>query len=116
MKEIKIFLDDERDPTNPIIQKKFGAEGDEIWIKRGEEVISLLKRKDIKVVSISLDHDLGYISQMTGYDVANEIERMCYDDEIRCPSWRVHSSNPVGARRIEIAMRNAERYSNEKTI
>ena len=54
---IKLWLDDERDPKNPIIQNLFGAEGDEVWVKTAYAAIQYLRQGNVE--SISLDHDLG---------------------------------------------------------
>jgi len=55
--EISLWLDDERDPTNPDIQNGFGSLGNEIWVKTAPEAIDILSGGN--VTSVSLDHDLG---------------------------------------------------------
>lgn len=108
---LNIWLDDIRDPKEHDIQLLFGATGKEKWIQTGEEVIELLD-EGANIKCISFDHDLGE-NRITGYDVAKEFERRCYNKEIKCPLWKIHSSNPVGADRIMQAMINAKKYSNE---
>jgi len=110
---IDIWLDDERDPTDPVIKEKYGSCGAELWIKTGEELLLLLNT-EIIINSISLDHDLGSYPRLTGYDVSKEIEERCYYKKMICPKYSVHSSNPIGSKRIEMAMMNAERYSTKK--
>jgi len=61
--------------------------------------------ENFKIDFISFDHDLGEI--MTGYDIACHIESKCYLQEMKCPRFSVHSANPVGRRRIIIAMKKA---------
>ena len=103
---MKIWLDDERDPCNPVIQSKFGAKGDEVWVKTSSHAIFLIKTE--QVTHISFDHDLG--GDDNGYIVAQEIERLAYEKLINRINWRVHSQNPVGRNRIRAAMKNADKY------
>jgi hypothetical protein len=110
-KPIHIWLDDERDPTDPIIQKNFGSTGDEVWIKTADECIEMLKSG--RVSSISLDHDLGPEEAGTGYDVAVWIEEAAYNKGIPKLGMRVHSANPVGRKNMERALINAERFFNK---
>lgn len=65
-----------------------------------------------KVSAISLDHDLGVGGN--GHDIASFIESAAYDGTICRMEWRVHSANPVGARRIRQAMESAERFWDER--
>ena len=97
---MKIFLDDIRD-----CPKGFTL------CRTGEEAIKLLyllnKNEDW---FISFDHDLGE-NCLSGYDVASHIEKMVYNGVIKCPKWEIHSSNPIGRKRIEQTMQSAERFS-----
>lgn len=102
---MKIWLDDIRNPLD------HGKDDSWIWILKGEGVIELAKNNLIQ--EISFDHDLGNESNLTGYDVALVIEELCFNKIIKCPIWHVHSANPIGRKNIEMAMINAERYSNE---
>lgn len=103
---MKIWLDDERDPTEPFIQKNFGANGNEIWIKTAEEAMELLKSKE--VTYISFDHDLGTI--LSGYDVAKCIEELAFQNQIPRLQYCVHTMNPLGRLNILQAMRKADEY------
>ncbi|MHA2043235.1 MAG: cyclic-phosphate processing receiver domain-containing protein [Candidatus Thorarchaeota archaeon] len=105
---IKIWLDDERDPTKDFIKNNFGSHGDETWVKTAKEAIDLLSQDN--VVSISLDHDLGPPEAGSGHDVAKWIEEAAFNGEIKPLQWRVHSANPVGARNISQALSSAERF------
>ncbi len=89
---MNLFLDDIRDIPN-----------DYIGCRNAKEAIRLLKTG--KVSLISFDHDLG--SCVTGYDVAVFIENNVEMNLIPMPNWKVHSSNPVGAKRINQAMESA---------
>jgi hypothetical protein len=91
---MKLWLDDERDPTDPFIQSEFGATGDEVWVKTASQAIDRLR--NCKVTSISLDHDLGPDAG-DGYQVACWIEKNA--NNIGRMNWYVHSMNPVGAKK-----------------
>lgn len=103
---MKLWLDDERDPRNAKIQFDFGAVGDETWVKTVDEAIRHLRTG--MVTSISLDHDLG--TTQTGYDLAKWIEEEAFYKRLPKLEWCVHSMNSVGAKNIQRAMINAERY------
>jgi len=64
--------------------------------------------RDVNVELISLDHDLG--GSETGYDIASYIEREASVNQVEQFDWRIHSSNPVGRKRIRQAMENADEY------
>jgi hypothetical protein len=76
------------------------------------------------ITHISFDHDLGYGNKnKTGYDVACYIEALAEAEsnlkkhnveyvKVPHPTWEIHSRNPVGRKRIEQAMKSAERYWN----
>lgn len=95
----------------------------DVWAKNAEEAVKLLLTGE--VTHVSFDHDLGMeLSNdkdiivtakenkyaKTGYDVAMWIEREAYLGKIKPFTYKIHSSNPVGAKNIESAMKNAERY------
>jgi hypothetical protein len=97
---MKVFLDDER-PT---------PEG---WVRAftATEAIELLKKG--KVTELSLDHDLGPEEAGTGYDVCLWVEERLfsqgfhYEDPLNLfipPVMTVHSANPVGRQRMELAI------------
>jgi len=104
---IRLWLDDERNPKDPFIQKNFGSNGDEIWVKTIHEAKSHLSQN--KVSSISLDHDLGK-NTPNGYQLAKYIEEQAFHGKINPISWRVHSQNPAGANNIRRALQNAEKF------
>lgn len=105
---MKLWLDDERDPRDPKIQDWFGAEGDEIWVKTANTAINYLKLGTVE--SISLDHDLGPPSAGTGMDVAKWIEEQAFHGNVPRLVWAVHSKNSVGAKNMEQALRNADKF------
>lgn len=94
-----LFLDDLRE-----------APANAYCCRNAEEALSLLATG--KVERISFDHDLA--AELTGYDVANQIEEWVAEGRIPLPRWEVHSANPVGRMNIEAAMRSAERWAAKK--
>ena len=108
---IRLWVDDERNPKDPIIQQKFGSKGDEVWVTTAQEAINLLSQGN--VAFISFDHDLGSVKKGNeGYAIAKFIEEKAYFKEIQPPAWTIHSQNPVGAKNIADAMKKAEEYWN----
>ena len=91
---IKLWLDDERPaPKN--------------WthVKTVQEAKTLILQGI--VTHISLDHDLG--TPETGYDLAKWIEEQAYNG-LYFISCECHSMNPVGAKNINLALQNANKY------
>ena len=93
---MKVWLDDVR-PMPPTY---------DTHVKTPDEAIALLKTGEVTL--ISLDHDLGE-NVGTGYDVAKWIEEAAYHNAIIPLDVRVHSANPVGARRMREAISSANR-------
>ena len=81
-------------------------EGFDIHVKTYEETIPLLIKNEVEY--ISFDHDLG--TEKTGYDIASWIEKSAFAGTLDPIGWKVHSANPVGAKNIEVAMRQADKY------
>lgn len=95
---MKIWLDDVR-PKPPDF---------DIWVKDATRAIQLLTVGG--VTEISLDHDLGDETALTGYDVAKHIEDGAYHGRIAPLTIAVHSANPVGRKNIEACIRNCKKY------
>jgi hypothetical protein len=73
------------------------------WVKTPEEAIALLETG--LVLEISLDHDLGLDEQRTGYTVAAWMENAVATGSFEPPtSIVVHSANPVGRARMDMAI------------
>ena len=103
---IDLWLDDERDPDDPRIQEAFNAQPGMRWVKSAASAIRWLKQGN--VLSISLDHDLG--TNDTGYDVAKWIEERAFRGEMHRIQWTIHSMNVAGAKKMEAALQNADRF------
>ena len=105
--KLHIWLDDERDPKSPDIQREFGTNGNEVWIKTIEPIQELILQN--KVDFIDFDNDLGE-GNKEGRDLAKWIEEKAFNKEIKQFGWQVHSMNSVAAIEIEQAMTNADRF------
>lgn len=102
MNKINLWLDDERDPA-------VWRPGETwVWVKTAAEAIALIDQ--LNVGKISLDHDLGEETPGNGYSVALHIESRANDGALERMEWTVHSANPVGSKRISMAMTNADRF------
>lgn len=98
---MKIWLDDER----------LMPPGFDFHIKTAAEAIELLAAGG--VIAISLDHDLGDDGG-TGYEVACYIEQGAYNGTLSPIEVTIHSANPVGRERMEIAIDNARLFWSQK--
>lgn len=105
-----VWLDDDRDPTDEFIQRKFGAlaRTDMVWVKTAAECIAVLSAGG--VTAISLDHDLGGAENGTGYDVAKWIEKAAFDGTLPRLVWRLHTASPVGRKSMMAALQNASAF------
>ena len=97
------YLDDERTP-----RRRAGVK----WVvyRDPRKMLSDIRNHGLPD-GISFDHDLGE-DTMSGYDAAMAIVDMVLDGDIEPKAtfeWNVHSANPVGAKRIALAMRDLER-------
>lgn len=95
---MKIWLDDERDMPQRFDRHVYTA----------ADAIELLKSGEVTL--ISLDHDLGDVDAGTGYDVARYIEKAAFDRTLPKLEWELHTSNPVGRRRMSAALTNANEF------
>jgi hypothetical protein len=98
----KLFLDDERYPTDNswVIARNYD---DAVWYVKSYGV----------PYHIAFDHDLGSPANMTGYDFAKwfcayvEDNNVILDDDF---VFTIHSQNPIGAENIKAFMKNFLRY------
>lgn len=105
---VELWLDDERDPKDPIIIQNFGSNPNMIWVKTVPEAIEIIKLGQVKF--ISFDNDLGLPEE--GKDLAKWIEEQAYNKTLPAMKWRVHSMNSVGRKEIIAAMQSADRFWN----
>jgi hypothetical protein len=93
---IRVWLDDVR----PM------PKGFDKWCKDAIHTVNVIALSDVD--HISFDHDLG--EDFTGYDVAKWIEQRTFEGWKFHMTWDIHSSNPVGRKNIEAAMKSAEKH------
>jgi len=98
---MKLWLDDLRKMP----------EGYDLHVKTASEAIRALIQHSVE--EISLDHDLG-LRGGTGYHVALYIEEEAFYGNLRPLKWHLHSSNPVGVKKMRDALENADKYWAEK--
>lgn len=65
-------------------------------------------RMDEPIEKISFDHDLG--GDDTTVEIADYIEELAFEAKIDRIDWYIHSANPVGRKRLQQALENADRY------
>lgn len=94
---MRIWLDDIREMPG----------GFDLWVKNPYYMLRMLREHE-PITYISFDHDLG-CGEGDGYEVAKEIERRAHEGSIERIGWDIHSANPVGRHRIEMAMESADR-------
>jgi hypothetical protein len=95
---MRLYLDDIRVPYDPY----------DVIARNATAAIILIQTGVVEY--ISFDHDLGFSNELTGYDVAKEIEKLAYSAQLPRIMWNIHSANPVGRANIERAMKNADKY------
>lgn len=95
---MKLFLDDIRSPPS------------DDWIVFRDVPTFLLHARNAEPTDIlSLDHDLGDDSKFSGYDAIAQLEKEYKMGEIWTkghPYIYVHSMNPVGADKMNAAIRS----------
>ena len=101
---MKLWLDDQvNDPDTPSRHPPPGWLG----VPSALEACRLLSRGG--VTHVSLDHDLGE-GRITGYTVARFIEKWSFGGRLGPLQWSVHSANPVGARKMRLALEAADSF------
>ena len=102
---MKIYLDDER-PTPD------GYSG----VRTVEQVIELIDLCYNKIEEISFDHDLG-TGYTQGIKAVEYIEKLWFSGQIdSLPVLKVHSMNPVAARRMRLIIQNMKMGYIDKSI
>lgn len=107
MKNIVLWLDDLRDPSEPqwaeYIEKRFKDIEKVVWVKNYSEFASFIDNGPMPRF-ISFDHDLGIDSdgvERNGYDCAKHlVDTLMLFKSSAIPDCDVHSANPVGAENI----------------
>lgn len=97
----KLFLDDERDPTDVSWLSPENMSGEWVIIRNVGDAVQYITNHGAPSL-ISFDHDLGE-GQPTGMELAKWIVEADLDGKIVLPEdfdFQVHSRNPVGTRNI----------------
>lgn len=91
---MKIFLDDIRNPP------------DDSWVQVYDyaDFVNTVYMYINEIECISFDHDLG--ENKTGYDCISWLEEKILTENWPVPELYVHTSNPSGRERIEMAIKN----------
>jgi len=101
--QIKVFLDDVRDPPD------LGY----IHVTTPRECAAILAGGEVDV--LSLDHDLGLEDSKTGYSVLEWIEREIYDSGLVPPKLIIiHTDNPPARQRMIQACESIKRLLIER--
>ena len=116
----KLWLDDERDPTEwlPHIRWMRGRPDEDFegwgWTKTAQEAIDVLAAGGVTIAS--LDHDLGDETVVgNGDQVLRWIdERSFLDETFPIPEVHVHSSNTGARPLMELAVKALERRREER--
>lgn len=98
---MKLWLDDIRIPPDGWI-----------WIQNVGGMIEYFEKDADAISEISLDHDLGENTE-TGYDFLVWMERQVAEGNFIPPFISVHSANPVGVKRMEMAIASIYRLAKE---
>jgi hypothetical protein len=96
---MKLWLDDEREAPP-------GWE----WARTYDEAVELCI--SFKFDTVSLDHDLG--EEKTGYDFLCFLEDRHHDDSMM-PIILIHTANPVGRQRMQLALASIKRRTEMET-
>lgn len=95
--KMRIYLDDERSTPDG-------------WIRAYTAPEAIVMLEGGEVTHLSLDHDLGPAKAGTGYDVCLFVEQKVFERAFQFnnpfipPVMTVHSANPVGRQRMELAI------------
>lgn len=100
---MKLFLDDVRDAP------------DDTWMVFRDVPTFLLHARNAEPTDIlSLDHDLGEESKLTGYDTIAQLEMEVITQGLWCvhgmPTILIHSANPVGRDRMLSCINSMRRH------
>jgi hypothetical protein len=132
MKKI-LWLDDLRNPFINLEGRVPNIEGSIEWVLNYEQFVQWINKFGLPDV-ISFDHDLAdehytpeeywydyevsknyqnaqNYQEKTGMDCAKWLIDYCIDNNLKLPSFFVHSANPVGADNIRCILENFIKFS-----
>ena len=111
MKSSLLFLDDIRFPTDCLMYMEAKINDLEIYIKEWQivrsydEFVTWIETNGLPDF-ISFDHDLGLpedsnSEEQNGMSCAKWLVNYCIDNDLKLPTFVIHSQNPVGKGNIE---------------
>lgn len=102
-----IWLDDERDPSDPKWHSYFPIRSPSVvWVKTFEEFCQWITSNSLPE-AICFDHDLG--EAQSGMDAAKWLTEYCLRTDSKLPAWNIQSANPIGKRNISSLLTSFER-------
>lgn len=121
MTQLVIWLDDERDPTEPIWRKYIYDRTDVkdsivLHCKSYQSFLDCIQDvlvSSIQIKAIFFDHDLG--ERYSGYDAINFVEPLFLSDKLNETQLFCQSMNPSGKFKINQTIANIQRYWYERT-
>jgi hypothetical protein len=104
-----LWLDDVRDPmTNDWLRySPIGKDVDVHWVTNYQDFVDWIMIYDLPD-AICFDHDLGSYEE-TGYDCAKFLVEYCLNLDVLPPVYGIQSANPVGAKNIDMLLKNCIR-------
>lgn len=130
-KSYKLFLDDERIPTDVLNYKPLSIYNEHWLIVRNyhqftDTIERYFEKFKMMPELISFDHDLAdvhyssmnkggkinydNVSEKTGYHCAKWLVEFCIDNDLKIPKYLVHSMNKVGGENIIKYLENAKKH------
>jgi Cyclic-phosphate processing Receiver domain len=99
---MRLWLDDVRKPPDDSWT----------WAQNAEDFSALLADYGRQCTEISFDHDISsydYIgNEITGYHCLCWVEKKVYNGEMQLPKMTVHSANPAGRKKMELAIQRMQ--------
>lgn len=105
---MNVFLDDIRVPSMSHnkergLGKEFSDSKKWLIVRNYSEFVNLIDNHLNEIELISFDHDLADYNdekEWTGKDAADYLIQKCLEENIKFPSWYVHSDNTSGKSNI----------------
>ena len=105
---MNVFLDDIRIPSMSHNKKRgLGEEFSDskkwLIVRNYSDFVNLIDNHLYEIELVSFDHDLADYNadkEWTGKDAADYLIKKCLDNDVKFPSWYVHSDNTSGKSNI----------------
>lgn len=104
-----LWLDDERDPTDPRWHAYFPIESPNVvWVQTYAQFTDWITAHSIPD-AICFDHDLG--DGPSGMDAAKWLTEYCMRHRLKLPRWTIQSANPIGKQNITALLKTFARVN-----